>query len=286
MNQAPIETRAIGLFRLARLIGADRAKGHTQSEEVLRADWVTVDRLKTVSLHPLERAFVWYMERQRRAVLQAIDERFKAQAPDPIVQAIFDVDLWDQVIQKDFPPLWTAMMGDGFDTGLARVNVEGISFNVNTEPARQVLREVIDKTKLINQTTAGELEEIIRRGLLEEQSWDDIAETIHEQFQDWKLSRAKTVARTSGTPAFESGQEIAYESAGVGLKRWLSRRDGLVRGRDEENPKWDHWTPDGDEVAVGGTFTISGEELRFPGDPNGSAGNVIWCRCTSLPVIK
>jgi hypothetical protein len=32
-------------------------------------------------------------------------------------------------------------------------------------------------------------------------------------------------------------------------------------------------------VPIDEPFIVSGEELMYPGDPSGSAGNVINCRC-------
>ena len=37
---------------------------------------------------------------------------------------------------------------------------------------------------------------------------------------------------------------------------------------------------DGQVRAIGDTFDVDGEQLAYPGDPSGSAGNVINCRCT------
>ena len=35
-------------------------------------------------------------------------------------------------------------------------------------------------------------------------------------------------------------------------------------------------------VKMGGMFEVGGEELEYPGDPNGSPENVIQCRCQAL----
>jgi hypothetical protein len=37
-------------------------------------------------------------------------------------------------------------------------------------------------------------------------------------------------------------------------------------------------------VGVDETFSVGGEDLEYPGDPNGSPENVIQCRCTVAPV--
>lgn len=56
---------------------------------------------------------------------------------------------------------------------------------------------------------------------------------------------------------------------------WMSTGD--ERTRD------DHLAAHGQVVAVGETFTVGGEEARFPRDPNLSPGQRINCRCDAVP---
>jgi uncharacterized protein with gpF-like domain len=58
-------------------------------------------------------------------------------------------------------------------------------------------------------------------------------------------------------------------------REWVSSMDD--RTRDE--PGADHVAADGQIVGMKEPFTVSGERLMFPGDPAGSAANVIACRC-------
>ncbi len=37
---------------------------------------------------------------------------------------------------------------------------------------------------------------------------------------------------------------------------------------------------------MGQPFIVGGEQLQYPGDPAGSAWNVISCRCTQLPIVE
>lgn len=64
----------------------------------------------------------------------------------------------------------------------------------------------------------------------------------------------------------------AAQSSGEDLeKTWICTLDGKTRPG--------HWAADGQRVPVKGTFTVGGEQLRFPGDPHGTPGNVRNCRC-------
>ena len=46
-----------------------------------------------------------------------------------------------------------------------------------------------------------------------------------------------------------------------------------------ERTREDHSAANGQIVSMNQPFIVGGEELMYPGDPNGSAENVINCRC-------
>lgn len=87
--------------------------------------------------------------------------------------------------------------------------------------------------------------------------------------------RAQTIARTETHTAANVGSEAAADATGLALeKEWLSTEDARVRPT--------HAEADGQRVEKDADFIVGGERLRFPGDPKGSAGNIINCRCIVL----
>ncbi len=46
-----------------------------------------------------------------------------------------------------------------------------------------------------------------------------------------------------------------------------------------------HVLADGQIVPLEDFFFVDGESLFEPGDPRGSAGNIINCRCSSIPFL-
>lgn len=97
--------------------------------------------------------------------------------------------------------------------------------------------------------------------------------------------RGENISRTESINALRAGQHEAIQQAiEVGeietqdaMKEWDSSGD--QRTRD------DHFAADGQRVPFDQPFIVGGEALMFPGDPNGSAGNVINCRCRERTVI-
>ena len=72
-------------------------------------------------------------------------------------------------------------------------------------------------------------------------------------------------------------------------KEWLSTKDDRTRGQ-KESDEFDHFSdypdgPNGEVVGIDEQFIGTGEPLMYPGDPAGSLGNFINCRCTILPVL-
>lgn len=89
------------------------------------------------------------------------------------------------------------------------------------------------------------------------------------------LNRARVIARTEIISASNKGSIEGAKATGIPLKKeWLATAD--TRTRDA------HIQADGQTVLMDSDFIVEGEPLEYPGDVNGSAGNVINCRCTQV----
>ena len=124
------------------------------------------------------------------------------------------------------------------------------------------------------------IKDSIVRGLIRGISYPEMAREVKDYFERgaWQAER---VIRTEAHRVREKGALDSYlqaEAEGVELKKkWLATLD--ERTRDN------HGSADGQEVLNKEPFTVGGEELMYPGDPSGSAGNVINCRCSMEPVV-
>jgi hypothetical protein len=100
---------------------------------------------------------------------------------------------------------------------------------------------------------------------------------IRSEFIGISRVRAQTIARTeivsSSNFGTLMGAEQLQNSFQVQLRKvWLSTQDGRTRVT--------HSLADGQAKGMRDQFVVGGELLDFPGDPKGSAENVINCRCT------
>lgn len=85
-------------------------------------------------------------------------------------------------------------------------------------------------------------------------------------------ARSKTVAVTEVNRLFHFGSlALAMQARGRIVKKWIAREDKSTRPA--------HANADNQIRPVMQPFIVGGEGLMAPGDPSGSAWNVINCRC-------
>lgn len=92
--------------------------------------------------------------------------------------------------------------------------------------------------------------------------------------------RAATIARTevgkvASFTQVETVKRASIETGAVFKKKWLPFPG--ERTRESHAAMIDH-----PAVPMESEFTVGGEKLDRPRDPNGSAGNIINCRCTLI----
>ena len=124
----------------------------------------------------------------------------------------------------------------------------------------------------ITKTTMTDINKIVADARVEGLSERDTGRLIREVAPSKSASRAQTIARTE---SHGSSQGISLEVANktdIPMKKiWLSDRT--------ESAREAHLDIDGQERALSQPFDVDGEQLEYPGDPSGSAGNVINCKC-------
>jgi SPP1 gp7 family putative phage head morphogenesis protein len=129
-----------------------------------------------------------------------------------------------------------------------------------------------DRTRtLIADALAGDADKILDVSKLKKLVADQLA--LEEEY------RVERLVRTELNSAYnESTLQQMRISNVVQKKEWRTYLDNRTRDA--------HRNANGQTVQVNMPFTVDGENLDRPGDPKGSAANIINCRCTSLPVVN
>ena len=100
----------------------------------------------------------------------------------------------------------------------------------------------------------------------------EIAKLISKNASSIGRQRGALIARTETHSAGNYGAKKQAESTGLNMRReWIAASGGRTRDT--------HADADGQVVGMDEPFIIGGESLDYPGDPSGSAAEIIGCRC-------
>lgn len=167
---------------------------------------------------------------------------------------------------------------------------KGVSANEFQEPWRAAFRNEgilvgAQRVSLVQGTAKKTLIKVYRQ-LSSDPIFQDSGEVVkakmlRQQFDKYNKYQAERLVRTEATNAanaatMQSAQDI-FPGADM-QKEWISASDERTRAAHRE--------ANGQIVDFNKPFLVKGEALMRPGDPRGSASNVINCRCSVAPFPK
>lgn len=214
---------------------------------------------------------------------KGVESVFKLSPDEIIARVVFDLTIEDnkvRVINQTF-------FDKASELGIRQVfneivGLTGDKLNEQTQAAKNSIwlkgKLLISSQKItgINRTTQKLVASQLKTGLESGETVNDLANRIGHVLGE-NRGRALNIARTQTAGAVGSGRHTGMKAAGVELKSWLTAGDETVRSAHREaGQKY------ADGIAVDLPFVVAGETLMFPGDPSGSAGNIINCRCVEL----
>jgi len=202
--------------------------------------------------------------------------------PDHIIK-FFNIQLEDEALEGlTKQPITDAVAKSG-QAFIASHNLD-ISFNLKNPDVLTSISQQVKRIKYINDDTFVKLKSLLDDAYDNAWTINQLESGIKDLYDKWivgdwdyklKLqSRARTIARTEMGAAVNGGEYFGQLQAGVTKREWLATVDG--------NTRFEHAIADGQKVDIQESFTVGGEKLRYPSDPNGSPGNVINCRCTVI----
>lgn len=138
-----------------------------------------------------------------------------------------------------------------------------------------ILKKGADLSVQLTDTTRKDVQNIIAEGIKDNLSSKEIAKFIKEK-AGISRSRAELISRTevhssANWASMESTQSISNELNIEFKKVWNTTEDERTRSS--------HRKADGQKVDMDESFLVNDEKLMYPGDSQGSASNVINCRC-------
>lgn len=161
--------------------------------------------------------------------------------------------------------LWTEELGKDDPLTMPAVQVE-TAIRLRENRLRGAGTNVWDKVRR-------DLEKAIAEGTPNA----ELAKAVKASFKGIEESRATMIAQTETTAVYEAGRDMVFREAGVQWTQWL--HSGL-----SDHARMTHQAASGQIREMGEPFDIGGVPMRFPGDPDAPADEVINCRCVRLAV--
>jgi len=232
--------------------------------------------------HDLRKLF----RQQRKEVLANLEKALKTVRSlryDPALVdfILFSMQEWQEKFAEMADPKIRSFLAAGVEKALADLAAGDFEFDFRNPRVTAFIQARKQRFSFeVNQSTLQKLKAELVAGLEAGETMDLLAVRVNKVFDFAETWRALRIARTETTISLNTGVHEAYNQTGIVKKQmWLSARDEKVRSS--------HIAMDGITVPLDGKFeTMSGDLLRYPGDPQGSAAEIINCRCTLLPVTE
>lgn len=186
---------------------------------------------------------------------------------------------WNSQVDETLMPHVVSIF-DGATLSVAHQLADGLPLDpadgipaVPPDASVEYLRQARNRLTNVGDQVWEHVRDQLVAGVQAGESTEQLALRVHAGGQ-LALPRARTVARTEVNGASNAGAfaEIAFLGLD-GTQEWLATSDGRTRP--------DHANADGQTVPLGGSFTVGGWTLRYPGDPAAPASEIVNCRCTT-----
>jgi hypothetical protein len=192
---------------------------------------------------------------------------------------IFDLGKW--------LPRWTKGL-----LGITKGALEAAGFEVWSDelertdpltlPAQGVLAAVEDRENKISgagEKIHADLRRELGEAIAQGETMDEIKARVRATFNNMSENRVEMIARTETTVAYETARDLAFREAGIEWTQWLTMADN-----GDRHPSYSGLH---EQIrAIDEPFNLYGNlTLRFPGDPDGPAAEVINCRCIRVAVM-
>jgi len=287
--------------RLARAEGRARRKTEAQedpAEKPAGSFWTSEERRKALwtafekRVGSAERAFVPEVESYLKAQAASIKEKALRAGSTAELQGLDLLDVHAEMLafadKYEGRYLWAferagnagykATKGMIWIAPEERKIKDQDEFRMSPEHKAKIRQQIEKSAVYFNETTFSVVAAEIAQAIEDEMTVEEAAQEIWESLINRLPWEARRIARTEMARTENFGGLAGYkQNENIELKGWLC--SFVPASRDE------HMSADGQEVPLDDAFIVGGEQLDYPGDHAGSAGNVINCLCTTYPVV-
>jgi len=209
-----------------------------------------------------------YFEDQRdRMVEQLQPANTRTFRKKGLIDDLFHIDVEVKIGKTVFIPLMVDLLKQAGIDAMEFAGSEG-AFNMGSDIQNWIGDRADIFLRSINETTLDKLKGEFAASIAAEEGREALINRIQDTYGGIKKARGALIARTEVHNATQFGTMQGYKQAGLNTKIWVAVVDGSTRES--------HAGVDGEERPIDRPFSNG---LMFPGDPRGSAEEVINCRC-------
>lgn len=233
----------------------------------------------TPHVRRFKRALSVALKRQAADVLEALERGDEFNSQDGAVTAslsdLFDLSAEVDKFKGSFRRLISAVFGDaaGQESTLYGLDELDLDSSEAIAAIEEVLGGFAAKT---NNTTYKELMDLLTQAHSDHATLADAKKLVSDYFEERRSGpQLDRTARTTLTATNNAATDAVYfQDPTVKGSIWVAQF---------RNTRDAHAAAHGQRKNKNGYFGVGGEYLRYPGDPKGSAGNVINCQCGMVP---
>ena len=217
-----------------------------------------------------------FLYSQRIKVLKLLTTGFKADLTPEQMQMIADLkaifEEGKDALTVSVEPIYRETMTEAGEMAYRNL---GLAADREFVISEEILTTRLNMIRGINDTMYDKVKTEIYAGVKEGEAISQVADRV-KAIYNTTSNRAKVIARTETASMMNATSDLIYREEGVQQKIWITVGDSAVR---ETHTAAANQGP----VPIGRQFSNG---LMYPGDPNGSAGEVINCRCSLAPYIE
>lgn len=249
--------------------GEEEAPAHPLRDPQVRKAYynVQIKRMDKSEI-PFKRAVKLYFNNQRDRLIEKLQpNEARIFRRKDLLDDTFDVEYELSIGKEGFLPVMEQIVRE---SGINAMELAGSDYDFNVGADITTWMDLRSNVFIgrVNATTFNTLKEQFAASLSEGESRADLIKRIEKTYSDITKARAVTIARTEVHNATQYGTMEGYKQANMPIKIWAAVRDRVTRDN--------HYMMDGEERPLDKPFSNG---LMFPGDPSGTAEEVINCRC-------
>ena len=245
------------------------------------ASWLQYNHLQATFEEKFRKKIKRFFYEQRKVQLQLVEDKLsprgltRATLEDEVEQLLFDLDQANQELRGLVWPQYLVIADEAGKAMVAELGGDPVIFSLRDSSAMAILEEKLIKVTDINEVTREMLRVTLLEGLENGEAIRDLQDRIRETF-NFAESRSLTIARTETGQAASPARIAGMQKMGVVEIEWGTAGDGKVRASHVN-------CAGAGRRRIGDPFPNG---CLYPCDPGGPAGEVINCRCASIPVVE